>query len=223
MGLPRLAHAAHSPQGDGRGLALHHSRSERVVVKEVLRRAMGRLAYHDAVGRGELLEPGGGVHHVARDHALARDRTGAEVDDRLTRRHAGAGREPGRSPFPLYTPDRVDDRGRGAHRALGVVLVREGRSEDRHHGVARELLQRAAEALHFAPGAREVLPLKRTDVLGVGQLRACSEADEVDEDDADELPFLAVRRIHEPGRTVTRNPPQDYGGAVELTCRSKLF
>src|SRR5262249_32562098 len=70
------------------------------------------------------------------------------------------------------------------------VLVCEWSSEDRHHGVACELLQRAAEALHFAPGTHEVLTLERTHVLGIGLLRACSEADKVDEDDADELSFL---------------------------------
>src|SRR5262245_15795270 len=151
---------------------------------------MGRLAYRDVLGRGELLEARGGVHHVAGDDALALDGTGAEVDDRLARRNAGAGRKDRGFRFHLHASNRVDDRGRGAHRALGVVLVCEWSSEDRHHGVACELLQRAAEALHFAPGTHEVLTLERTHVLGIGLLRACSEADKVDEDDPDELSFL---------------------------------
>ena len=49
--------------------------------------------------------------------------------------------------------DRVADRERRADRALGVVLVRDRRAEQRHHRVADELLHRAAVALELARGA----------------------------------------------------------------------
>jgi hypothetical protein len=45
---------------------------------------------------------------------------------------------------------------RSANGALGVVLVSDRRSEDGHHGVADELLHRAAEALDLEAQARVV-------------------------------------------------------------------
>ena len=70
------------------------------------------------------------------------------------------------SASPVVTPmrtssspssrQRVADRERGADGALRVVLVRDGRAEDRHHGVADELLDRAAEALELRAHARVV-------------------------------------------------------------------
>ena len=52
-------------------------------------------------------------------------------------------------------PHPVADRERGADGPLRVVLVREGRSEQRHHGVADELLDGAAEAFELGPQARQ--------------------------------------------------------------------
>ena len=49
--------------------------------------------------------------------------------------------------------DRVEDPQPRAHGALRIVLVRHGRAEDRHHGVADELLDRAAEPLDLAGDA----------------------------------------------------------------------
>ena len=46
--------------------------------------------------------------------------------------------------------NRIDEVERGADGAFGVVLVRHGRAPDRHHGIADELLDRAAVALDDA-------------------------------------------------------------------------
>src|SRR5262249_14861983 len=112
MGLVRLAYVAQNPHVNGCGLSLHYGRSEPVVLEEVVRRPMGRLVRRDVFGRGELLEPGGGVHYIAGDDALALDGTGAEVHDRLARRNAGAGRKARGSRVRLDASDCVDDRGR---------------------------------------------------------------------------------------------------------------
>ena len=79
-------------------------------------------------------------------------------------------------------------------RALGIVLVRDRRAEDRHHGVADELLDRAAEALDLAGDALVVRAERGADVLGVGPVGAGREADEVDEEHGDDLALLAARR-----------------------------
>ena len=52
--------------------------------------------------------------------------------------------------------DRVDELERGAHGALGVVLVGDRRAPDGHHRVADELLDRAAVALDDVAGEVEV-------------------------------------------------------------------
>ena len=87
--------------------------------------------------------------------------------------------------------DRVADRERRAHRALGVVLVRDRRAEDGHHRVADELLDRAAVPLDLGAQLRVVRRERRADVLRVEPLGACRRADEVGEEDRHDLPLLA--------------------------------
>ena len=95
-------------------------------------------------GPGRGLEPRGDVHGVADDRVAVADRAG----EHLARVHAHAQRE-----VDAVGEARVDLRHRvlhaepGAHGALGVVLVRDRRAEDRHHVVADVLVDRAAVAL----------------------------------------------------------------------------
>ena len=88
----------------------------------------------------------------------------------------------------------VADRERRAHGALGVVLVRDRRAEHRHHRVADELLDRAAVALELGAQARVVRREHRAHVLRVEPFGARRRADEVGEEDRDDLPLLARRR-----------------------------
>ena len=85
-----------------------------------------------------LLEPGRDVDGVARDERIAL------AGHDLARVHAD----------PRLQPDRRDGRSqldRGANSPERVVLVRLRDAEDRHHGVADELLHRAAVPLEDAP------------------------------------------------------------------------
>ena len=66
----------------------------------------------------------------------------------------------------LQLLDRLQDPQRGPHSPLGVVLVRDRSAEDRHDGVADELLDRAAEALDVGLHALVVRTQCRADVLG---------------------------------------------------------
>src|SRR4029453_14286554 len=74
------------------------------------------------------------------------------------------------------------------------VLVSRGRTQDRHHGVADELLDRAAVALDLARHPLVVRAQRGADVFGVGPVGPCREADEVDEEHGEDLPLLAGRR-----------------------------
>ena len=97
---------------------------------------------------------------------------------------------PTRSSSPSSTRE-VADRERRADRALGIVLVRRRRAEERHHRVADELLDRAAVPLELGADALVVGAEDRLDVLRVERLRARREADEVAEDDRDDLALAA--------------------------------
>ena len=74
----------------------------------------------------------------------------------------------------------------GAHRALGVVLVRGRRSPDRHDCVADELLDGAAVALDEPAACIEVAREQLAHFLGVARLGERREADEVGEEHGDE-------------------------------------
>ena len=126
-----------------------------------------------------------GVDDVAGDHPLARARARVERDERLARVDADANLELERRLVLVQLRDGVADRERRAHRALGVVLVRDRRAEDRDDRVADELLDRAAVALELVrAAARGTAREQRADVLRVEPLRPRRRADEVGEDDA---------------------------------------
>ena len=131
-----------------------------------------------------LCKPRGRVDNVARGHALAGVRARVERDQRLARRDPDAELE-------AFVDCEVADRERCAHRPLGIVLVCGRRAEERHDGVADELLDRPAVALELVPDACVVRAKDRLDVLGVERLRPRGEADEVAEDHGDDLALAA--------------------------------
>ena len=112
---------------------------ERVPCREV-----GRPADEDAVSRRRRLDPCRGVEHVPRRRPLALARTRAEHHECL----AGVDANPDVQvePFVLGVQfvEPLPDRQPCANRALGVVLVRLRRAEQRKDGVAAELLEGSA-------------------------------------------------------------------------------
>ena len=98
-------------------------------------------------------------------------------------------------PSPRKALHRLEDSQCRAHRTLGVVLVCDGRAEDRHDGVADELLDGPAEALDVGLHALVVRTQCRADVLRVGAVGAIGEADQVDEENGDDLALLARRGL----------------------------
>ncbi len=173
------------PHVDRIGLALRLHGLRLAVVDRVVGRAPCRLADEDAVDRRVRLEPRSGVDDVARDHALAFLRPRAERDECLARVDADTELE-----LCLLVEDPVADRERRADSAFGVVLVRDRGAEDRHHRVADELLDGAAEALELVPEPRVVRAKQRAHLLGIHLLGARGEADEIGEEDRHDLALL---------------------------------
>ena len=128
-------------------LALQRQRLHLLDDHGVANQAVGRLPKQDLRLGCRLLQTGRDVHGVAGHQSLA----GARVaGDDLAGIHAGAVDE----HHSLATLELEVDAlqgllhvGRRADRPQRVVLVSGGQPEDRHHGIADELLDRAAVPL----------------------------------------------------------------------------
>ena len=154
------------------------------VLDRVPRRPVGALADEDPVHGGGALQPRGRVDDVAGGHPLALGRARVERDERL----AGVDGDPHLEP--LFFSDPVANREGGPDGALGVVLVRERRPEERHHRVADELLHRPAEVLELPAQPRVIRREQLAHVLRIHPLGPRREPNEVGEEDGDDLPLL---------------------------------
>ena len=187
-GLDRLPHL------DRLGLALRGDGIVWPIDDHPLGRAMGRSPDEDPVDRRGRLDPRGGVHHVTRDHRLPCRGRRVDGDQRLAGRDADPHVEIERIVSLVQLRDGVAHSERCADGAFGIVLVRRRRAVDGDHGVADELLDRAAVALQVAPERLVVAAQERADVLGIELLRARRRPDEIDEDRGDDLPLLRRSR-----------------------------
>jgi hypothetical protein len=124
---------------------------------------------------------------VTRGHTFASLGTRGEIHQRLTRVHG----DPDLEVSLLRDP--VADRERSANSALRIVLARDRRTEQRHHRVADELLHRPASALELVTQALVVRREDSLDVLRIEPLGRRREADEVGEEDADDLALGRAR------------------------------
>ena len=173
-------------------LSLRRDWIERLEPDRRLRRAHRRRVHDDRADRGCALQACGGVDDVAGHHALASLGRAPRLDDGLS---CGHRRPHGHvQPSVAQLLDRLQDPERRANGSLGVVLVGDRRTEDRHYRVTDELLDRSAEALDVGLDPLVVGAERCSDVLGVGAVGAIGEADEVDEEHRDDLPLLARRR-----------------------------
>ena len=207
-----------APRGDRSGLALRCHRLGRLVLDRCARGQVRLRADDDFADRCVLLQPRRGVHDVACDHRLAVRRPRRERHDRVARVHRAADAELELRGVRVEGRDGVTNRKRRADSPFGIVPVRGRSAEDRHHGVADELLHDAAERLELVPHRGVVRSKDRAHVLRIELLGARREADEVDEDDADDPPLLAVRRLLDErgsaGEAKTRNRRVFLGAAL---------
>ena len=172
--------------GHRRGLAFQFLGTDRFKGDRRLGGIHRRLSHQYRARWSDRLQPAGGVDHVAGDHALALGPDGhgsVAGDDAGARRNALAQAVRG-----------VDQFERGPHRALGVVLVGGRCAPHRHYGVADELLDRPAVALHRQPREAEVAIERLAYLLCVAFLGEGREADQVDEQDGHETSLCRRRR-----------------------------
>jgi hypothetical protein len=90
-------------------------------------------------------------------------------------------------------PGPVADRECCTNGPLRIVFVRDRCTEERHHSVSYELLDRAAVPLELAAQTLPVRAEHGAHVLRIEPLRARGKADEVGEEHGDDLALLAPR------------------------------
>ncbi len=191
---PKSARAPHRPEERERLRLALHRRPARASRSRTPARSAGSVCSDTTTPStgATPCKPRRGVHDVTGDDALAELRSSAERDHRL----AGVDPDPHLEAEAriglVQLGDRLEDPEAGPHRSLRVVLVRHGRTEHRHHRVADELLDRAAEPLDLLaePGVIRAHP--RPHVLGIDGLGRGREPDEVAEQHRDDLPLLAL-------------------------------
>ena len=170
------------PDRDRLRLALRLDRLCRLVADDAASGAIRRLVRDDTVHGRCALKARGGVDDVARRHAFAGIGPRVERDERL------AGRDPD-PELEVFLDGKVANCESGADSALGIVLMRGRCSEEGHHRIADELLDRAAVSLELRADAFVVRPQKRLHVLRIHRLGTGREPHEIAEDDGDDLAF----------------------------------
>ena len=173
----RDRHADRLPCRDGLGLALEVERLELHVLDGGARKAVGRLADRDRAGLGGRLKAGGNVHRVP-DHGVAVAHLAGEYLARVDSDPEGEV-DAGDLLVDLVHGALHGDA--GAHRALGVVLVSDGRAEDGHYVVADELVDGPAESCHLLAKPLEGTIHHRLESLGVHALGDRGVAGEIGE------------------------------------------
>jgi hypothetical protein len=178
------------PDADRLGLPLCLDRLGVAIVDHVPGRPVGRLADEDPVhGRGRL-QARCRVHDVPRRHPFTPGGPCAQRDQGLARVDGDP-----QLQLRLFFDDPVADRKRRTHCALRIVFVCDRGAEQRHHGIADELLHGASETFELHTEACVVRGEERAHVLRVELLGARGEADQVGEEHRDDLPLLAPGRL----------------------------
>ena len=151
-----------------------------------------RLAREHLSGSGRGLETCRRVHDRSGDEELARGTQTGRRDARFDP-HAHLERvgEPERDP---YAPETAADGQPCSDRTERVVLVNRRQAEDRHDGVADELLRPAAERLQLLGGGVEEPAQHLACALRVEALREAGGIDEIGEEHRDHLAFLGPER-----------------------------
>ena len=192
---------------DGRGVAdlvgddrlafpFHLERPGELGDERVTDEALRRMADENRPGPRRSLEPRREVRRVA-DRGVVHlevvadgaddHRTGVNPDPHLQLEAArGGGRVEG--------GEGVANRERGAHGAVRSVLVGDRGAEERHQAVAGERVDDALDGVDLAERERHVLLEEIAILLGIHALGERRRADEVAEEDRDELALLERRR-----------------------------
>jgi hypothetical protein len=174
-------------------LALQRQRLQLLVLDRLVGRAERTLPDRHAARLGCRLQARGDVDGVADDRVAVADRAG----DDLARVDADTQREVhtvGGAKALVDLGHRVLHAESGAHGALGVVLVRDRCTEDRHHVVADVLVDASSKTVHLLPQPAQAAVYQALDGLRVHALRDRRVAGEVGEDDRYLAPLLREGR-----------------------------
>ena len=209
-----LSHGDQPIGGDGLGLALQLERRELLNLDRVTHELMGVLPDQDLVGGGSLLEPRGDVDRIADHEPVARH---GAPRHQLARVHPGAVREP-HAPALLELPIQVLETllhiRRGANGSQRVVLADPRNPEHRHHGVAEELVDRAAVPLDRLAHLVEVRGDELTERLRVDGLTKRGRPLQVAEHDRHRLAHLHRRQRIGEGRAAVAAEPKPRGAGL---------
>ncbi len=170
------------------GLALCLDRLAFGVVDHVSSGAIRRLADEYPVDERRRLQARRRVDDVPGRHRLSSLGTRTQSNQRFACVH----RDPHLQLLLITNP--VADRQRRAHCPLRIVLVRDRRAEQSHHRIADEFLDGAAVPLQLTTQPCVVRRKQRAHILGIHRLHARREADEIGEQDRDDLALLPGRR-----------------------------
>ncbi len=175
----------------GHRLPLERQRAE-VVEPEAAGLACGALGHDDLARLRRLLEPGGHVDGVACDHPQIGAWLGRCED--LAGAHTDAQPEPhavcALEPF-VQAIETVLHRQCATQRPGRVVLVRARDAEQRHHGVADELLHDATLGLDGGPHLVEEGVHDRRQLLRIELLAHRGTADTIGEEHRHDLALIA--------------------------------
>ncbi len=146
--------------GDWLGLAANLEGAGGAHLEEPAHQAVRGLAHQDRSRRGQRLQAGGEVGGIA-DRRVVHlevvadgaddDRSGMDTDAR-GELEAASGVQ-----AAIEITERLLDLPGGTHAAVGRILVRHGRAEQRHHAVAGQLIDDAFEAINLVKGQLQVL------------------------------------------------------------------
>ena len=134
-------------------LSLGLNRSDLAILDEMLARPARGVVDEDPVDRRGRLQARSCIDDVTRCDAFALLRAGVEADERLARGDGDANVQLEARVVRVHVRNRVADCKRGEHGARRVVLVGQGRAEDRYDRIADELLDRSAVVLDLLPHA----------------------------------------------------------------------
>jgi hypothetical protein len=187
----------------------------------VLDESGGRLAEQDCAGRGRLLKPGREMRRVS-DRRVVHAQV---VADRPDHDESGIEPHPHAERHGLARLERQRPVGHGAGNseggergAPGMVLVGDGRAEERHEAVAQELVHRAFVAVHLRQGELEEAAQEVVHQVGAEALGEGGGAHEIAEEHGHRLALALQHRVRgedlvgEVARRVDFRRPRALGG-----------
>ena len=170
------------PDRQRRREALDLDRAEIAQFEEIANEPPGALCDHDAAGRRQLLHARREVRRFADDAALLCFAVADQIaDDDQPARDADAGGE--RSSVQFQPRDPLGEREAGAHRALGIVLMRLRIAEIAQHAVSHIFRDKAPQAADLLGHRRVIGAVELSQILGVEPRRQCGRTDQIAEHD----------------------------------------